>query len=298
MCLSTPLRSAKSKSALLLPATSSKDSLQGTPRNDTLPSRDEAIQMILSSRWWDPSMGAPLPLASLLSHNSTQDAGWLKCLLFPAAGTSNIPDCFDEKLALSYLLIIAESEGLAQKLAEAWSETEESAKAITKNTIATFAYHPILKNFPHEYHVSTEPLTFLFSLFPSGCLGCLDKDAGKLAVVFLDAALFRRGRCHSNHVKRLFIDCDGSTIGTIRNKVVGDLFCHFADFEILHVPSKSLTPPKYTAIKASRQAITDRSPLAAVNRHSIQPRADRRLKRQHSVSHQQNKKKTKPDKEN
>ena len=85
----------------------------------------------------------------------------------------------------------------------------------------------------------------------------------------------------------------------IRNKVVGDLFCHFADFESLHVPSKSLTPPKYTAIKASRQAITDRNPLAAVNKQPIQPRAlkkDRRLKRQHSMSlhsHQKNKKKTK-----
>lgn len=260
--------------------------------------------MILSSRWWDPSMGAPLPFASLLSHNSTQDAGWLKGLLFPAAGTSNILDCFDEKLTLSYLLIIAEAEGLAHKLAEAWGETEESAKAITKNTIAAFAYHPILENFPHEYHVSTEPLTFLFSLFPSGCLGCLDTDAEILAVVFLDAALFRRGRCHSNNVKRLFINCDGATIGMIRNKVIGDLFCHFADFESLHVPSKSLTPPKYTAIKASRQAITDRNPLAAVNKQPIQPRAlkkDRRLKRQHSMSlhsHQKNKKKTKPEKEN
>ena len=79
-------------------------------------------------------MGAPLPFASLLSHNSTQDAGWLKGLLFPAAGTSNILDCFDEKLTLSYLLIIAEAEGLAHKLAEAWGETEESAKAITKKT--------------------------------------------------------------------------------------------------------------------------------------------------------------------
>ena len=169
-------------------------------------------------------MEAPLPFASLLSRNSTQDAGWLKGLLFPAAGTSNISDCFDEKLTLSYLLIIAETEGLAHQLAEAWGETEESAKAITKNTIAAFAYHPILENFPHEYHVSTEPLTFLFSLFPSGCLGCLDTNAGKLAVVFLDAALFRRSRCHSNNVKRLFINCDGSTIGTIRNKVVGASF--------------------------------------------------------------------------
>ena len=243
-------------------------------------------------------MGAPLPFASLLSHNSTQDAGWLKGLLFPAAGTSNILDCFDEKLTLSYLLIIAEAEGLAHKLAEAWGETEESAKAITKNTIAAFAYHPILENFPHEYHVSTEPLTFLFSLFPSGCLGCLDTDAGNLAVDFLDAALFRRGRCHSNNVKRLFINCDGATIGRIRNSFVGALFHQSADFESL--PSKSPTNSKHSVIKASRQAVANRIPLAAVNKEPIQPRAlkkGRRLKRQHSKSllSQQNKKKTKPE---
>ena len=241
--------------------------------------------MILSSRWWDPSLGAPLPLASLLSYNATQKRGWLKRLLFPTRGTDEDISNFDEELTLAYLFLVSEIEGLASNLAEAWGETEESAKVHTKNAISKFAYHPIFENFPHEYHESIDPITYLFSLFPSGCLGSIEKNSGKLAMVFLDAALFRRGRCHSSSVKRLFIDCDGGTIGKIRSSVVSTLFQRFDDFG--NLSSKSPIAPKQSVIKASREAVATRIPLAAVNQRSAQPKVmgkNRRLKRQYSTS--------------
>ena len=243
--------------------------------------------MILSSRWWDPSLEAPLPLASLLSYNATQKRGWLKHLLFPTPGTDEDVSNFGEELTLAYLFLVSEIEGLASNLAEAWGETEESAKVHTKNAISKFAYHPILENFPHEYHESIDPIAYLFSLFPSGCLGSIEKNSGKLAMVFLDAALFRRGRCHSSSVKRLFIDCDGGTIGKIRSSVVGTLFQLFDDFD--HLSSKSPIASKQSVIQASREAVANRIPLAAINQQSAQPKVlgigkNRRLKRQYSTS--------------
>lgn len=284
MCLSTPLRVAKSSPALLLPSPPSTP-FHEPPRDESLPSRDEAIQMILSSRWWDPSLGAPLPLASLLSHNATQERGWLKYLLFPATGNEEYISKFDETLTLAYLSIVFEIEGLASNFAEAWDETEETAKVHTKYTVEKFAYHPILKAFPHEYHESIEPIAYLFSLFPSSCLGSIEKESGKLALIFLDAALFRRGRCHSNSVKRLFPDCDGAKIGKIRSSIVGTLFQEFDNFENLSI--KSPIPSKQSVIQASREAVTSRIPLAAVNQQSAQSKAlgkNRRLKRQNSTS--------------
>lgn len=291
MCISTPLRATKPQSARHLSATSSKIPLQESPRDEILPSRDEAVQMILSSRWWDPSLGAPLPLASLLSHNCGQKRGWLKNLLFPvsAIGADEDVSDFNEKLTLAYLFIISEIEGLANRLAEAWDETEESAKLYAKSTVAKFAYHPILENFPHEYHESIEPITYLFSLFPSGCLGSIDKVNGKLALIFLDAALFRRGRCHSNSVKRLFIACDGATIGKIRNNIVGTLFQQCGDWEKLS--SKPPTPSKQSVIQASRQAVANRIPLTVVRQQSARTKALR--KRQYSTLHSQQRKKMK-----
>lgn len=285
MCLSTPLRAPQAPSALLLSASSAKAPFRELDRWKTLPTRDEAIQIILSSRWWDPSLGTPLPLASLLSNNANEKRGWLKHLLFPNPGTEEEISNFGEELTLAYLFIVSEIEGLASNLAEAWGETEESAKVHTKNAISKFAYHPILENFPHEYHESIDPITYLFSLFPSGCLGSIEKNGGKLAMVFLDAALFRRGRCHSSSVKRLFIDCDGGTIGKIRSSVVGTLFQHFDDFD--NLSSKSPIAPKQSVITASRQAVANRIPLAAVNQQSAQPKVlgkNRRLKRQYSTS--------------
>ena len=286
MCLSTPLRTSQVPTAPLSSASCAKAPFRELDQCKTLPSKDEAIQMILSSRWWDPSLGAPLPLASLLSYNATQKRGWLKHLLFPTgACTDEDVSNFDEELTLAYLFLVSEIEGLASDLAEAWGETEESAKVHTKNAISKFAYHPILENFPHEYHESIDPITYLFSLFPSGCLGSIEKDSGKLAIIFLDAALFRRGRCHTSSVKRLFIDCDGGTIGKIRSSVVGTLFQQFDDFG--HLSDKSPIAPKQSVIQASREAVANRIPLAAVNQQSTQPKVlgkNRRLKRQYSTS--------------
>mmetsp|Transcript_36891 Transcript_36891/g.80749 ORF Transcript_36891/g.80749 Transcript_36891/m.80749 type:complete len:384 (+) Transcript_36891:1477-2628(+) len=243
MCLSSPLR--RSSQALSVPSNASKTNILPPTNTRTsinaivlgasklsssaaLPSRDTVISLIKSNRWWDPALGTAAPLASLLSHNSSQAQGWLRKILFPDAAED--VSKYDERLTLAYLLTVAEVEGLALPLCEAWGETFKTAYQTRARTISQFAYHPILISFP-AYQESVKDIKFLFSLFPSGCLGKLGKkmEYERLALVFLDAALFRRGQFHGKDIKRLFLNCHGSTIGITRNHMITSLFSECID---------------------------------------------------------------------
>lgn len=105
-----------------------------TPSSQTdtaLPTKDDAIEMIVRARWWSPELTYKSePLSTLFSHNSTEESGWLRTLLFPTYEDDN--EHFNENLTLSYIFTVAEGKDMASAAAEAWGLTTEKAIAMRK----------------------------------------------------------------------------------------------------------------------------------------------------------------------
>jgi hypothetical protein len=97
----------------------------------------------------------------------------------------------------------------------------------------------------------------------------------RLALVFLDAALFRRGQFHGKYIKRLFLNCHGSTIGITRNHMITSLFSecidpsegeekmHFLEAPPIPAQQAEMPPdPRRTEIRSSNATPRSTKPLS------------------------------------
>ncbi len=192
-----------------------------------LPTRDDAIDMIVRARWWSPELTyKPEPLSTLFSHNETQESGWLKALLFPTGTSEDSNEEFSETLTLSFLLTVAEGKGMTATAVKALGMTTESAFAMRKKTIESFAYFPVdavLLNQPGC--VTREEKVAFLSTYPSGCFRNNRVFSGqdRLVMAFLDAALHTQRCRHVKHIRGLF-HCSASSINSNHSNLVRSLF--------------------------------------------------------------------------
>mmetsp|Transcript_19790 Transcript_19790/g.44100 ORF Transcript_19790/g.44100 Transcript_19790/m.44100 type:complete len:416 (-) Transcript_19790:1124-2371(-) len=199
-------------------------------RDTDLLTRDDVIDMIVRARWWSPELTyKPEPLSTLFLHNETQESGWLRAVLFPTGASEQSNEEFTETLMLSYLLTLAEGKGMTAAAVKALGMTTESAFAMRKKTIESFAYFPVDAVLLNQRGCVTreEKVAFL-STYPSGCFRNNRVFSGqdRLVMAFLDAALHTQRCRHVKHIRALF-NCSASSINSNHSNLVRSLFAGF-----------------------------------------------------------------------